>query len=164
MRDPTANTDAAEKKHVDDAIKEARKLLIKIQVVRWHDPDRLKERPNEFSDARALIVNIVLDKDITKLLGEPLALLVRDVAVPALMRGRPPPHRQQAGQPAKSFRDRMIAETVNQICQRRFNPTRNPGTKSKSASWIVSRALSKNGVKLSEARVAAIWAKYNRQA
>jgi hypothetical protein len=163
MRDPT--TDKTEKARVTAAIKEAWGLLLPLRRVSWgnpnNDPGLEFEAAVGFIDAllQALQDQALSQKDIRSWIGS-----ARKHAIPVLRQGGRPPKRQQRGQPPQTFRDRLIAEAVNRICQCGFNPTRNPGTtERKSASWIILRALGKLGIKLSEGRVAAIWAKYNRR-
>jgi hypothetical protein len=187
MREPIANSTAAEDARVEEAIEEARKLLKLLaapvrswSIVNWNDPER--DPRDEFYAAVGFIHGL-LDPDPEKsgddrraadnFLGE-YARIVREVVLPALRRGLPPKRpRQKRGQdtapnqqkkdrlPGSSLllRDRRIAAVVEHIHRKYgFNPTRNSTTEGASACFIVAEALKRLGIKrLGESHVATIW-------
>jgi hypothetical protein len=156
MRDPPTAA-KSEDPRVKAAVEEACQLLIKLQVISWNDPDCPNQRrPQEFpSDSHALIVSILGDSQFARF------PIIREIVIPEVIRLPPPKRRrQQRGQPAKTIRDRLIAEALEQICQRGFDLTRNPATETESAASIVAGALHLIGIDLSEKSIATIGAKY----
>jgi hypothetical protein len=156
------------------ALEEAILLLGRLRknVYSWNEPGNPQE---EFHASVALIDSILGDATgetpkkrrqavarVNKFLGPVLAPIVREVALPALRRGRPP-IRARPGQPAGSPRDRWIAATGEQICRNYgFDLTRNPSTTRHCAASIIAKALDRLGMPLSEKRVARILTKYGR--
>jgi hypothetical protein len=141
---------------VKAAVAEARYLLgrLGLDYVSWSDPD-----PRDaFRSAVGAIDSILNDPNADSFLGA-LAPIVRKVIIPALKQGLPPKQLRR-GQPTNSFRDRLIAETVEQICRRGFSPTRNEASDQECGCSIVAEALGQLGIRLKEKSVARIWAKH----
>jgi len=178
MRDPTVDASAAaEDRRVEEAIKEAQRLLgpltknpLSWAIVGWHDPDARRNPKDEFYAARGLI-HCLLDPDpktcadarqaadnFLGALGVD-AQIVREVVFPALRKGLPPKQSKKDLPRSLLLRDRWIAAVVDRICaQYRFNPTRNNATERECACSIVARAAKRLGIKrLGESQVATIW-------
>jgi hypothetical protein len=144
-----------------------------LRIVSWNDSNNDPRMEFEagvgFIDAllKALQDHYnVAERDLAT--GETEALSQEDIrswiefarkrVIPVLRRGGRPPKRQQRGRPAESFRDCLISETEKQIRQKyEFSRTRNPGTTDRECcTSIISTALSKLGIELSENRINSI--------
>jgi hypothetical protein len=162
VRDPTVRTEEQR----EDALKKASQLLkwLTIDISRLtglpeHDPKY--DSKSDFYDDVEIIAGILDDPRADTLLGAQ-ARYIREWAIPTLRRGRPG-LRPKRGRRANPLRDRWIAEVVTRISSEYgFSPTRNDATEGTSASLIVSQALAKIGIRLSEQRVARIWGEHRR--
>jgi hypothetical protein len=190
MRDPTANTDIAEKKR-EAAIEEARERLRPLttmrswSIVNWDQAgsERRKSR-RELHDAAVEFLIALLDpakpknsaqaetydnrtqRAADELLGVH-ASIVRKVVLPAL-RLPPPPKRKgrrapkRKGPPGTLLRNRLIAAVVTIICKKYdLDPYRNPESKhTHNGCAVVAEALKRLGIGLSESSVRQICAKH----
>jgi hypothetical protein len=117
-------------------------------------------RPHEFYQAVEAVAYFLNDKAADSLLG-PHAKKVREVVIPLLRQGRPP-KRERKRPKCDLSRELWITWGVASIC-REFGvaPTRNPETRGvECGASIVREALLQLGIKRSERRIAAIFAKH----
>jgi hypothetical protein len=146
------------------AIKEARLRLLPINVHSWNEPAVSRQREHQaairalkaiLSEARLALSKTqglwwMLDFDIESSLSSIEHVL--KTIIPALEQTRLAVEKGRGrGQPAKSLRDQIIAETATAIRQRYRRLTR------EVTCSVIAEALRKNGNNLSEKRVKTIW-------
>jgi hypothetical protein len=154
MRDPST------KDHrVEAAIEDARRHLARLtgDITSWTDRgadtlDPVQERRHAIAIVKTVADNLA-DPDLSGLLRK---------TIPALERTRPAIKRH--GRKADLWRERnqLIVKTIEVICQEyRFRPTRNPASRDKNrrecGCSIVSTALDRLGIKLSEKTINQLW-------
>jgi|SRR5262245_13179262 len=167
MRDPTVNSPIITAEGAEEeAYRRLRLGLVKI--ISWADPPG---NPQEECHFAVKFVDAVLN-DLIDSLPESAendnvrdsflranTPLVRDFAIPALRRLRPGKQRG-CGRPKLLLqRDRVIAETVDYICEKcNLNPTPTESKNKKECGCsIVGKALKRWGIKLSTKSIVGIW-------